>query len=65
MAIKEIIKQFASERGLTLKEVSQKAGLSYNGLHNKFHRGSLTVNDLIKLLDVLQKEITFRDKKRH
>lgn len=37
MSIKEIIKQFASERGLTL-EVS-KAGLSYNGLHNKFHRG--------------------------
>lgn len=65
MSIKEIIKQFASERGLTLKEVSQKAGLSYNGLHNKFHRGSLTVNDLIKLLDVLQKEITFRDKRRH
>lgn len=65
MRIKETIKRFTTERGLTLKEVSQRAGLSYNGLHNKFHRGSLTVSDLMKILKVLQKEIVFRDKKGH
>lgn len=65
MRIKETIKQFTAERGLTLKEVSQRAGLSYNGLHNKFYRESLTVSDLMKILKVLQKEIVFRDKKRH
>ena len=57
-----MIKEMAQQQGMTLKEVSDKAELNYNGLHDKFRRGSITVRDLNKLLDVLGKEMYFRDK---
>lgn len=60
--LKETIKAFASEKGMTLKDVAERAGMSYNGLHNKFNRGSLTVRDLNILLDTVGKKITFVDK---
>lgn len=62
MELKEIIKQYAKENGMTLKEVAEHAHMSYNGLHNKFNRESITVKDLTRLLDVLGKQITFTDK---
>lgn len=62
MELKEIIREMAKEKGLTLKELAQQANFSYNGLHNKFNRESLTVKDLMRLLDVLGKQITFTDK---
>ena len=62
MNIKEIIKQYAQERGLTLKEVALKSEMNYTGLLDKFRRGSLTLRDLERLLDVLGKRITFTDK---
>ncbi len=62
MKLKEQIKAFASEKGMTLKDVAVKADMSYNGLHNKFERNSLTVKDLQRLLTVLEKEMVFIDK---
>ena len=47
---------------MTLKDVAVKADMSYNGLHNKFERNSLTVKDLQRLLTVLEKEMVFIDK---
>lgn len=61
MELKEIIKQFAKEKGMTLKELAEKADMSSNGLHNKFNRQSITVKDLERLLTVLGKQITFID----
>lgn len=63
MNTKDWIKALAKEQGLTFKELSQKAGMSEKGLHNKFARDSLTVRDLVTLLSVLGKELTAIDKK--
>ena len=63
MLLKETIQTIANEQNMTLKEVAEKAGMNYNGLHDKFRRGSMTVKDLEKLLDVLNKELYIRDKK--
>lgn len=62
MTLKEQIQTIAKEQGLTLKDVAEKAKMNYNGLHNKFFRGSITVRDLEKLLDVLGKDIQIVDK---
>ena len=62
MELKEIIKQYAREKGMTFKELAELAGLNRAGLHDKFRRGSLTVRDLEKILDVLDKEMIFKDK---
>lgn len=64
MELKEIIKQYAKARGMTFKEVAQSTHMDYNGLHDKFRRGSLTVRDLEKILDVLDKEMIFKDKEK-
>lgn len=63
MNIHELLKQYAKEQGMTLKEVAEKVPVSYEGMLNKFRRGSMTVKDLEKLLDVLNKELCIRDKK--
>lgn len=63
MDIHELLKQYAKEQGMTLKEVAEKVPVSYEGMLNKFRRGSMTVKDLEKLLDVLNKELYIRDKK--
>lgn len=57
--LKEKIQEMASNQDLTLKEVANKADMSYNGLHNKFYRGSITVRDLEKILHVLGMKIVF------
>lgn len=62
MELKQTIKDIAKEQGMTLKEVADKAALNYNGLHDKFRRGSITVRDLNKILDVLGKELSIKDK---
>lgn len=62
MNLKEQIKALASEQGYTLKDVAEAANMSYNGLHNKFNRGSLTVRDLEKILSVLGFTIAFKKK---
>lgn len=62
MTIKDIIKQFAKDKDMTLKEVASKSNMNYTGLMDKFRRGSITLRDLEKILDVLGKRITFTDK---
>lgn len=62
MELKQTIKDIAKEQGMTLKDVADKAGLNYNGLHDKFRRGSITVRDLNRILDVLEKELSIKDK---
>ena len=41
MDMKDELKAIAKEQGITFKELAVKAGVSENGLHNKFKRGSL------------------------
>lgn len=59
MDLKDELKAIAKEQGITFKELAVKAGVSENGLHNKFKRGSLTVKDLSTLLAVLGLKIAF------
>ena len=59
MDMKDELKAIAKEQGITFKELPVKAGVSENGLHNKFKRGSLTVKDLSTLLAVLGLKIAF------
>lgn len=65
MNLKEQIKALASEQGYTLKDVAEVANMSYNGLHNKFNRGSITVRDLESLLNVLGYTLTFKKIEKH
>lgn len=51
--IKSKIQELCEIEGLTLKELSVKAGMNYNGLHNKFKRNSITFRDLMSLLSTL------------
>ena len=60
--LKDEIKQFCLEKNMTFKELAEKAKMSENGLHDKFRRDSLTVKDLRQILDVLGKEMVFKDK---
>ena len=62
MELKAQIQAIAKNKNMTLKDVADKANMSYNGLYNQFKRGSLTVRDLEQLLDVLGKEIRIVDK---
>jgi len=64
MNLKEQIKILATEKEMTLKELSAKANMNYTGLLDKFRRNSLTVKDLQRLLDVLDKQMVFIDKKK-
>lgn len=64
MNLKEQIKGIASEKEMTFKELAIKAGFNSNGLHNKFERQSLTVRDLQRLLDALDKQMVFVDKQK-
>ena len=64
MNLKEQIKILATEKEMTLKELSAKANMNYTGLLDKFRRNSLTVRDLQRLLDVLDKQIVFVDKQK-
>ena len=59
MDLKDELKAIAKEQGITFKELAAKAGVSENGLHNKFKRGSLSVKDLSTLLAVLGLKIAF------
>lgn len=65
MTLKETIQTLANEQHITLKEVAEKAGMNYNGLHNKSYRGSITVKDLEKLLNVLHKRLAIVDNQDH
>ncbi len=60
--LKDEIKQFCLEKNMTFKELAEKSNMSERGLHNKFYRDSLTVKDLRQILDVLGKEMVFKDK---
>lgn len=51
--IKTQIKELCEIEGITLKELANRAGMNYTGLHDKFRRQSITVGDLMKLLDCL------------
>ena len=65
MTLKEKIQAIADEQHITLKEIAEQAGMNYNGLHNKFYRGSIPVKDLEKILDVLHKRLAIVDKQDH
>lgn len=55
---KDTIKELCISEHLTMKELASKADLNYNGLLNKFHRDSITVRDLEKLLNAIGYTLT-------
>lgn len=55
---KDTIKELCMSEHLTMKELASKADMNYNGLMNKFHRDSLTVRDLEKLLNAIGYTLT-------
>lgn len=59
LKLKRRIQDIADAKGMTLKEVAEQCPMSYNGLHDKFRRGSITVLDLEKVLHVMGMKIAF------
>lgn len=63
MNLKKVIQSLVDEHpDMTLKDVIIKAGLNYNNILNKFQRDTLYYTDVEKILNVLEKKITFTDK---
>ena len=60
--IRQILKDSAKEHDMNLKELASKVPTSYEGLLNKLRRESITVKDLEKILNVVNKELTVTDK---
>lgn len=65
MLLREKLKELASCKDITLKDAILNAGLNYNNIINKFARGTIRVSELEKILDVLDKKITFVDKHKN
>ena len=63
--IRKILKDSADEKGMNLKELASKVPTSYEGLLNKLRRESMTVRDLEKILNVVDKELSVKDKTQH
>lgn len=65
---KEIIKLILSKEGLTQKELTQiltsKTGHKYtpDGFSRKINRGTITYNEIIKIIDLLGYEIKLEQK---
>lgn len=60
--LKEDLKKLIETKGKTIKQVAEEAEMSSNGLHNKLHRQSITVKDLICILECLDSEIVIHPK---
>lgn len=50
---KDTLKALCQSEHITMKELASKADMNYNGLLNKFHRNSITVKDLERLLSAI------------
>lgn len=46
-----------------LKEVAAEMNINETGLHDRFKRGFVNINDLIKLLDSLDMDLIIRDRR--
>lgn len=62
MDLKAEITSLCKDKDLTIKELSERAAVSEKGLHNKFKRGNMTVQDLEHILSVLGKRLAIVDK---
>ena len=45
------------------KEVAAEMNINETGLHDRFKRGFVNINDLIKLLDSLDMDLIIRDRR--
>ena len=55
--ISTLIKSFAKSKGITLKEISKKIGITEQGLYTSFQNNSIKVSTLQKIADVLEVDI--------
>lgn len=55
--ITTLIKFYAKSKGITLKEISKKIGITEQGLYTSFQHNSIKVSTLQKIADVLEIDI--------
>lgn len=71
MNIREEIKVIIARRGTTLKKVceilSSRTGkfYSYNNISNKLHRGTIKFNEVQEIFEILDYEISYKDRTAH
>lgn len=49
------------EKSVSNNQMAEHLGISSQSLSNKFNRGSYSVEDLIKILDLLECQLVIRD----
>lgn len=59
--LKAHLRRHMDAQGKTFAQVAKEAGLSSNGLHNKLYRQTITVGDLMAVLDVLGLTLTIEE----
>lgn len=70
MTVKEQIKTALAKRDITLKEVHERLKSKYNktdtiqNLNSKINRNSLKYSEMLEIADVLDFEITWKDKNK-
>ena len=57
MAGAKIVKQLCIERGIMLKDLATKLGITPQSLNNKIYRDSFTYADMIRIADLLNADV--------
>ena len=63
VAFKAWVKRLVRRDKRYLKEVAAEMNINETGLHDRFKRGFVNINDLIKLLDSLDMDLIIRDRR--
>lgn len=63
VAFKTWVRRLVCRDKRYLKEVAAEMNINETGLHDRFKRGFVNINDLIKLLDSLDMDLIIRDRR--
>lgn len=63
VAFKTWVRRLVRRDKRYLKEVAAEMNINETGLHDRFKRGFVNINDLIKLLDSLDMDLIIRDRR--
>ncbi|WP_455544054.1 helix-turn-helix domain-containing protein [Intestinibacter sp.] len=58
MSATKLIKQIMIERNISVKDLAEKLDIKPQSMSNKFHRDSFSFNEVVKILDILDCDIT-------
>lgn len=61
MKASKAIKSIANQKNISYDQIANKFGVNKQALYNRQHRNAYSVNDLIKICEILDAELCIRD----